>query len=275
MILTANELAAVSSAVAALGILGGYLGVRSANGNAVKIAREERSTRRRDELNDLKRATYARFLAALTALAAASLRLEAITAAGLRADAPIAAAEKREAAFAAAHDIAAELDLLAPGMHDLAADALDKAHGCTRANRSHFSARLTELRTTMRRDLPSPEAPNFKELDSAAHARIGIPDPSAEIKNLPAPDAGSVKAENSLRQRAPARTAPARAPLLLAHRLGAAASRCSISSDPGSIDPAPRPCLHGRNIMAHPPYAAPEAGPDLVSPTRSERNRTK
>ena len=183
MILTANELAVVSSAVAVVGIVGGYLGVRSANRNAVKIAREERSTRRRDELDDLKRATYARFLAALTALAAASLRLEAITGAGLRADAPITAARKREEAFTAAHDIAAELDLLAPGMHELAADALEKAHGCTRGNRSHFSARLAELRTTMRRDLPTPEAPNFKELDSAAHANIGIPAPSGEITN--------------------------------------------------------------------------------------------
>jgi hypothetical protein len=45
MILTGNELAAASSAVAAIGILGGYLGVRSANRNALQIAREERSTR--------------------------------------------------------------------------------------------------------------------------------------------------------------------------------------------------------------------------------------
>jgi hypothetical protein len=44
MILTGNELAAASGAVAAIGILGGYLGVRSANRNALQIAREERST---------------------------------------------------------------------------------------------------------------------------------------------------------------------------------------------------------------------------------------
>jgi hypothetical protein len=181
MILTAGELAAVSSAVAALGILGGYLGVRSANGNAVKIAREERSTRRRDELDDLKRATYARFLAALTALAVASLRLEDITGAGIRGDAPMAAAGKREEAFAVARGIAAELDLLASGvLHELAADALEKAHACKRENRSQFSAKLAELRVVMRQDLPTAEARNFKELDSAAHAKIGIPAPSAD-----------------------------------------------------------------------------------------------
>lgn len=204
MILTAGELAAVSSAVAALGILGGYLGVRSANLNAVKIAREERSTRRRDELADLKRATYARFLAALTALAAASLRLEAITGAGLRADTPMAAAKKEEA-FAAARGIAAELDLLASGvLHEIAADALEKAHACKRENRSQFSDKLAELRVVMRRDLPTAEAPNFKELDSAAHAKIGIPAPSAETKDLPAPASGPAKAENSDSSSSPA-----------------------------------------------------------------------
>ena len=43
MILTDHELTAASGAIAALAIVGGYLGVRSANQNALKIAREERS----------------------------------------------------------------------------------------------------------------------------------------------------------------------------------------------------------------------------------------
>jgi len=42
IVLTAHELTAASSAVAALAVLGGYLGVRLANRNALKIAREER-----------------------------------------------------------------------------------------------------------------------------------------------------------------------------------------------------------------------------------------
>ena len=71
--LTEQELAAASSAVAALAIVGGYLGVRSANRNAVEIAREERSSRRHDELDALKRITYARCVAALLALDTASL----------------------------------------------------------------------------------------------------------------------------------------------------------------------------------------------------------
>lgn len=184
MILTANELAAVSSAVAALGIIGGYLGVRSANRNAVQIAREERTTRRRDELDDLKRATYARFLAALTSLTAASLSLEAIRASGTRGKEVIDAAEKRDGAFAAAQDIAAELDLLGPSaLHTIAEEALEKARTCNRESRPQLATKVAELRVVMRRDLPAVDAPNFKDLDSAAHANIAIPAPSAAITN--------------------------------------------------------------------------------------------
>lgn len=194
MMLTADELAAVSSMVAALGIVGGYLGVRSANRSAVQIAREERTTRRRDELDDLKRATYARFLASLTSLAAASLSLEAIRASGTRGREVIEAAEKRDGAFAAAQDIAAELDLLGSvALRAIAEEALEKARACNRENRPQLSMKLSELRVVMRRDLPV-EASNFKELDSAAHANIGTPTRLSEIKDLPAPAAGPVEA---------------------------------------------------------------------------------
>src|SRR6266513_1436954 len=115
MVLTVHELTAASSAVALLAILGGYLGVRSANRNALKIAREERSSRRRDELDDLRRATYAKFLVALTALAIASLEQEAIAATPqIRGEPRIKAMKKRTDALATARNIAAELDLLAP-----------------------------------------------------------------------------------------------------------------------------------------------------------------
>ena len=76
--LTEHELTAASSAVAALAIVGGYLGVRSANRNAVKIAREERSSRRHDELDALKRVAYARCVAALLALNTASTEASAL-----------------------------------------------------------------------------------------------------------------------------------------------------------------------------------------------------
>src|ERR1700680_3139965 len=75
MQLTGHELTAASSAVTALAIVGGYLGVRSANRNAVRIAREERSSRREGEANALMRATYARSLTALNVLAVASMEL--------------------------------------------------------------------------------------------------------------------------------------------------------------------------------------------------------
>lgn len=176
MILTGNELAAASSAVAAIGILGGYLGVRSANRNALQIAREERATRRRDELDDLKRATYVRFLAALTSLSVASLEVEDLIEAGIRGDEVITAAKSKGDAFSAAHDIAAELDLLTSGiLRELADEALEKARACQRENRSEFSLKLSELRVAMRRDLPTSDAANFKELDSGAHAKIGAP----------------------------------------------------------------------------------------------------
>jgi hypothetical protein len=49
--ITAHELTVASSGVAALAIVGGYLGVRSANHTAVAIARDERSARRRNDLD--------------------------------------------------------------------------------------------------------------------------------------------------------------------------------------------------------------------------------
>jgi hypothetical protein len=73
MHITGNELAAASSAVAALAIIGGYLGVHSANQNALKISREERSSRRKEELDALKRGIYAKTMSELLALAAANI----------------------------------------------------------------------------------------------------------------------------------------------------------------------------------------------------------
>jgi hypothetical protein len=67
MYLTDHELTAASSVVAALAIVGGYLGIRSANRNALKLARVERAARYNDELTALKRATYAKCCAQLVA----------------------------------------------------------------------------------------------------------------------------------------------------------------------------------------------------------------
>jgi hypothetical protein len=174
MFLTGNELAAASSAVAAFGIIGGYLGVKSANRNALRIAREERSARRREELNDLKRATYARFLAALTVLAAASAEQEAVTAAPeIRGQARLDAFKKRKDALTVAGDIVTELDLLASGpLPELAKKAVDNAGTCTAGDRMLFSGTLAELRAVMRQDLQTAETSNVRGLDPADYAAI-------------------------------------------------------------------------------------------------------
>jgi hypothetical protein len=62
--------------VAVVAIVGGYLGVRSANTTAVSIARDERAARRRSELDALKRAAYSSFLAALSKLTDDQIELD-------------------------------------------------------------------------------------------------------------------------------------------------------------------------------------------------------
>lgn len=79
MHLTADELTLVSSAVAVVAIVGGYLGVRSANNTAVAIARDERAARRRSELDSQKRIAYSSFLAALSQLADDQIQFDIAT----------------------------------------------------------------------------------------------------------------------------------------------------------------------------------------------------
>jgi hypothetical protein len=79
MHLTINELTLVSSAVTAVAIAGGYLGVRSANNTAVAIARDERAARRRSELDSQKRIAYSSFLTALSQLADDQIQLDIAT----------------------------------------------------------------------------------------------------------------------------------------------------------------------------------------------------
>lgn len=182
MYLTGHELTAASSAVAAFAIIGGYLGVRSANRNAVKIAREERSSRRRDELDALKRATYAKFLTALTALASASLEQETITAnAAMRGDTRIAAIRKRADALTVAQNIIAELELIAPGrLRELAKESLECASACTQKNSSVFTHGAAKLRVAMRYELQGTEIPSTEELDRAASSAIAALPPTPQ-----------------------------------------------------------------------------------------------
>lgn len=79
MQLTTHELTLVSSAVTVVAIVGGYLGVRSANTTAASIARDERAARRRRELEIQKRVAYSSFLAALSKLTDDQIELEIAT----------------------------------------------------------------------------------------------------------------------------------------------------------------------------------------------------
>jgi hypothetical protein len=79
MQLTTHELSIIPSIVAVVAIVGGYLGVRSANRTSVSIARDERAARRESELDTLKRAAYSAFLVALSKLADDQIELDVAT----------------------------------------------------------------------------------------------------------------------------------------------------------------------------------------------------
>jgi hypothetical protein len=67
------------STVAIVAIIGGYLGVRSANTTAVSVARDERAARRRTEVDAQKRTAYVSFLAALSKLTDDQIELDIAT----------------------------------------------------------------------------------------------------------------------------------------------------------------------------------------------------
>lgn len=188
MILTGHELTAIPSAVAMLAIIGGYIGVRSANRNALGIAREERSSRRQDEFDALKRTTYARLLAALTSLASAALEQEAVVANDqIRGEQRISLMIKKKEALAEARNIAAELDLLAPdALRDLANNSLETARLCSRQSEAVFTQEAAKLRAAMRYDLHGAEIPNLTMVDRSTHDAIAALPPTGEGGNAPA-----------------------------------------------------------------------------------------
>jgi hypothetical protein len=189
MYLTGHELTAASSAVAALAIVGGYFGVRSANHNALKIAREERSSRQRDEFNALKRVTYAKILTALAALASASLEQESIVAnPEIRGPSRIAVITKRAEALTTARNTAAELGLIASDvLRNLADESLEYASTCTRMSATTFVEGSTRLRLAMRFDLQDIEIPSRAELDRMALQAIASErnDPQSGYSDVP------------------------------------------------------------------------------------------
>ena len=154
MQLTANELALVSSVVAVVAIVGGYLGVRSANNTAVAIARDERAARRRSELDSQKRIAYSSFLVALSQLADDQIQLD------------IATRQKRterdelwlKAANSAriANDSLANLYLVAPeSIRALANTAFSHALKASDSDITTLAEEGEDLAGTMRNDLES------------------------------------------------------------------------------------------------------------------------
>ncbi len=175
MVLTGQELTAASSAVAALAIVGGYLGVRSANRNAVKIAREQRSSQRQVELEALKRVTYARCVAALPALNTASTR-----ASGQHAG--VAEISQRIDAAMAAHDAVVEVELIAPDrLRDLAFEALAGAIWQARSQAPWPRAGI-KLRHAMRYDVQGADIPSPEELDRMADKAMSTPGWTPEVE---------------------------------------------------------------------------------------------
>jgi hypothetical protein len=181
MQLTGHELTAASSAVTALAIVGGYLGVRSANRNAVMVAREERSSRREGEANALTRATYARSLTALNVLAVASMEFSQPKREMYSVDIPSkelqeeydAARSRCSAAEISAHNVGAEIDLIAPPeICMLEAEAHDKATTCEQHTQDEFLCARSRLRIAMRYHLQGLDIPEYDKLSELAENEL-------------------------------------------------------------------------------------------------------
>src|ERR1700691_95598 len=163
MHLTDHELTAASSVVAALAIVGGYLGVRSANRNALTIAREERSTRYRDEMNALKRTLYARCLINLDAAHLALIGKSQATDRQALVDAMRSLVDE----LLAATRIVVELDLItpAPVVH-LATEAMRELKDAYGSDEPDFDNTLgvAKLQFAMRYDLSGISIPDPQTL---------------------------------------------------------------------------------------------------------------
>jgi hypothetical protein len=184
--LTGNELTAASSAVAALAIIGGYLGVRSANRNALKIAREERSSRRQDELDALKRATYAKYLAAIAGLAAVSIEASTPPASSspTAQQAHIITLRRRLEARMVTQNVMAEIAQIAPSrLYQLAQEALNGAFACTPLDRNAaFISSAANLQTAMFADMQGLDIPSPGGLDRMADNAMSKPPPGPKAE---------------------------------------------------------------------------------------------
>ena len=174
--ITSHELTAgasvLSAAVAIVAIVSGNRVASRANRNALEIAREERASKRQDELNALKRATYVRTLSALSALSAASMEdanIGAAWAAG-KAISPgirIETARKRINAVQVAYDSVADLELVSNSarLRDLAIETLNGAMVSHNGNQTAYIRGGIKLRVALQYDLHGKEMPGPEDMD--------------------------------------------------------------------------------------------------------------
>jgi hypothetical protein len=178
MILTGHELEIVPSAVAAIAIVGALVGSRMSskstlkavelsNSNALEIAREERSSRDKRELETHKRLAYADCLAKLGALYQASVALNA----GAKSSPnPIGSPAKYVDRLEAANSSVSSLMLIAPpriGAHAWQAfvTASHAVLDLTVSYSESYSNIVTRLTLLMWQDLADEELPDEKALD--------------------------------------------------------------------------------------------------------------
>lgn len=152
MQLTNQELTAASSIVAVVAIVGGYLGIRSANRNALAIAKDTRAAQRKSDLDALKRIAYSGFLSALAKLADDQMKFDAATR-DRKEDARELWQYSIDSAQAA-NDKLAQLALIAPtSIHAMAERAFNRALKATSEDISTVAADERDLILAMRGDL--------------------------------------------------------------------------------------------------------------------------
>jgi len=152
MQVTSHELAAAASVVAVLAIVGGYLGVRSANRTAVTIAREERVARRSSDLDALKRVVYSEFLVTLSKLADDQMAFDATTRCPQEEYSKMW--QRSVDSAQAANDRLAQLGLIAPpSIRSMAESAFMHALEATKDDISDMATDAEDLMAAMRADL--------------------------------------------------------------------------------------------------------------------------
>ena len=139
--------------------------VRLANETALEIAREERSSKRADELLALKRTIYAKLLADLTTLSKACIL--GSTAKKLPLAEQASAITRRMDASTDAANSLANVYLVAPSfINTLAGAAYEAALNCTITDSVAYIREGGKLRATMRDDLADQEFSTSEELES-------------------------------------------------------------------------------------------------------------